>query len=40
MTKAEFKAQFGMEPERAKEILEQLRKIINCEVWETIAHAD
>lgn len=40
MTREEFTSQFGMEPERAKEILEELRYIVNREVHEVIAHAD
>lgn len=40
MTREEFKKQFGMEPEKAKEILEELKNIVNREVHETIAHAD
>lgn len=40
MTTEEFKTCFGMAPERAKEILEELRHIVNAEVHETIAHAD
>lgn len=40
MTNAEFVKQFGMEPERAKWILEQLRYIVNREVREIIANAD
>lgn len=40
MTSEEFLSQFGMKPERAKEILEELRHIVNSEVHEVIAHAD
>lgn len=40
MTNEEFKSQFGMEPERAKEILKGLRYIVNQEVDEVIAHAN
>lgn len=40
MTRDEFKAHYGMEPERAKEILEELRHIVNREVHDVIAHAD
>lgn len=40
MTQEEFKAYFGMTPERAKQILEGLRRIVNQEVHEVIAHAD
>lgn len=35
-----FIQQFGMTPDRAKEILEELRHIVNAEVHEVIAHAD
>lgn len=36
----QFERRFGMPPERAKEILEELRHIVNAEVCEVIAHAD
>lgn len=40
MTREEFVSCYGMAPERAKEILEELRIIVNQEVHEVIAHAD
>lgn len=40
MSKDEFIAYYGMTPERAKQILEELRHIVNQEVHEVIAHAD
>ena len=40
MTREEFATYYGMTPERAKQILEELRHIVNQEVHETIAHAD
>ena len=40
MNEEEFKAYFGMSPERAKQILTELRHIVNQEVHEVIAHAD
>ena len=40
MTREEFAIYYGMTPERAKQILEELRHIVNQEVHETIAHAD
>lgn len=40
MTKEEFTAYYGMTPERAKQILEELRHIVNQEVHEVIANAD
>lgn len=40
MSKEEFTAYYGMTPERAKQILEELRHIVNQEVHEVIAHAD
>ena len=40
MSKEEFTAYYGMAPERAKQILEELRHIVNQEVHEVIAHAD
>lgn len=40
MTREEFIDHFGMTPEKAKELMERLRELINREVYETIAHAD
>ena len=40
MTREEFVSNYGIAPERAKQILEELRHIVNQEVRETIAHAD
>lgn len=40
MTREEFTEYYGMTPDRAREILEELRCIVNQEVHETIAHAD
>lgn len=40
MTREEFIELFGITPEKAKEILEQVRKMINKQVHETIEHAD
>lgn len=40
MNEEEFKAYFGMSPERAKQILTELRHIVNQEVHEVIANAD
>lgn len=40
MTTEEFKSYYGMSPERAKQILEELRHIVNQEVHEVIACAD
>jgi hypothetical protein len=40
MTEQEFIKWYGMKPERAKEILTELKNIVNREVHEVIAHAD
>lgn len=40
MTREEFIEFFGITPEKAKEILEQVRKMINNQVHETIEQAD
>lgn len=40
MTQEEFAKYFGMTPDRAKQIIEELRHIVNGEVHEVIAHAD
>lgn len=40
MTKEEFEEYFGLTPEKCKELMEALAKIVNEEVREAIAHAD
>ena len=40
MTEEEFVKCFGLSSERAKEILERFRKLVNQYVHETIEHAD
>jgi len=40
MTHEEFTSYYGMTPERARQILTELRHIVNREVHEVIAHAD
>lgn len=40
MTEEQFEQYFGMKPERAKQILQRFRQMVNAEVHETIAHAD
>lgn len=40
MSREEFIMYYGMAPERAKQILEELRHIVNAEVHEAIVHAD
>lgn len=40
MSEEEFIQYYGMTPKRAREILEEVRHLINAEVHETIDHAD
>lgn len=40
MTTSEFEKQFGLKPEKAKELMELLVRIVNREVKNTIEHAD
>lgn len=40
MTREEFEEYFGLTPEKCKELMEALAKIVNEEVREAIAHAD
>lgn len=40
MTEQEFIKCFGLKPNKAKELMERLREIVNREVEEVITHAD
>ena len=40
MTEEEFIKDFGITPNKAKELIERLREIVNQEVHEVIEHAD
>ena len=40
MTAEEFESYYGMKPEKAKELMEELANIVNREVREAIEHAD